>query len=316
MARLLELIEGYIKVREIEFATIISMIFLIGFVAEILNFNSAIAALFLGFLLRDYLKDRPYLVERLRAFTYGFFEPLFFVGIGLYFVKISLQLLIISLMLLGLVSITKFLSGFITARIVNINPIINGLGTSIKGGVDASLLVSALTTGLISPYQYSFSVLAIVFATLLFPLLFRLKFGKPKVEEKKINLQQPVIRVIQNTNVVHCYDTLRKAIDLINDKGYRAVVIVDDQMHPLGYISVSQLLEISPSEYERMRVCEMEKNELRLLEKDSKIIDVLRVFRETEDPVVALIDDEGVLASVVYERELLRCLNPVNEEKK
>jgi len=311
ISRLLELIEGYIKVREIEFATIISIIFLIGYVAEALNFNSAIAALFLGFLLRDYLKDRPYLLERLRGFTYGFFEPLFFVGIGLYFVKISVQLLITSSILFVAIVSSKFFAGFITSKIVNIDPIINGLGTSIKGGVDSSLLVSALTSGLISSFQYSFSVLSIVFATLLFPLLFRLRYGKPKTEEVKVNLQQPVIKVIKNTTVAYCYQTLRQVIDILNEKGYRGIVVVDDNMRPIGYISVSQLLEIDPADYETLRVCDIDKIEVRTLDKDSKIIDVLRLFRESEDPVVAIVDKKGQLITVVYERELLRILTPV-----
>ena len=311
ISHLLELVEGYIKVREIEFATIISIIFLIGYVAEVLNFNSAIAALFLGFLLRDYLKDRPYLLERLRGFTYGFFEPLFFVGIGLYFVKISIQLLIISLILFVVVVSSKFLAGFITSKIANVDPIINGLGTSVKGGVDASLLASALTSSLISSYQYSFSVLSIVFATLLFPLLFRLRYGKPKTEEVKVNLQQPVIRVIKNTTVAYYYQTLRQVIDIINERGYRGIVVVDDDMHPIGYVSVSQLLEIDPAEYDFRRVCDVDKIEVKMLGKDSKIIDVLRFFRESEDPVVTIVDEKERLITVVYERELLRILTPV-----
>jgi len=255
ISRLLELIKGYIKVREVEFATIISIIFLIGYVAEVLNFNSAMAALFLGFLLRDYLKDRPYLLERLRGFTYGFFEPLFFVGIGLCFVKISIQLLTISLILFVVIVSSKFFAGFITSKIVNVGPITNGLGTSIKGGVDVSLLVSALTSGLISSsFQYSFSVLSIVFATLLFPLLFRLRYGKPKTEEVKVNFQQPVIKVIKNTTVAYCYQTLREVIDILNEKGYKGIVAVVDDMRPTGYISVGQILEIDSADYEVMRV--------------------------------------------------------------
>ncbi|WP_291764915.1 cation:proton antiporter [Caldivirga sp. UBA161] len=156
VARLLEAIEGYFKVREVEFAITVSLILIIGFIAELYNFNSAIAALFLGFLLRSYFADRPHLRERLHAFTYGFFEPLFFVSIGLYFVRITINLLFTSIILFTVIVVSKFLSGFLMARIQGIDPILNGLGTSVKGGVDASLLITALTTSLITPSNTHF----------------------------------------------------------------------------------------------------------------------------------------------------------------
>lgn len=77
ISNILEKIESYFKVREIEFASIITLILILGYFSSIYKFNSAIAAFFLGILLKDYLKDRPELLERLHAFTYGFFEPLF-----------------------------------------------------------------------------------------------------------------------------------------------------------------------------------------------------------------------------------------------
>lgn len=39
-----------------------------------------------------------------------------------------------------------------------------------------------------------------------------------------------------------------------------------------------------------------------------KIIDLLRKFRETEKPVIAIVNKEGVLVTTVYERELARFL--------
>lgn len=82
LAKILEKIEYYFKAREIEFASLIAIILIIGYLSELYKFNSAISAFFLGILLKNYLKDRPELLERLHAFTYGFFEPLFFLGIG------------------------------------------------------------------------------------------------------------------------------------------------------------------------------------------------------------------------------------------
>jgi len=62
---------------------------------------------------------------------------------------------------------------------------------------------------------------------------------------------------------------------------------------------------------EVIRVCDIDKIEIKTLGKEYKIIDVLKLFRESEDPVVAIVDMKGKPITVVYERELLRSLTPV-----
>ncbi|WP_338598619.1 cation:proton antiporter [Sulfolobus tengchongensis] len=309
IARTLELIEKYIKVREIEFASIISLILIVGFIAELYDFNSAIIALFLGFLLRDYLKDRPHILERLHGFTYGFFEPLFFVSIGLYFVRISLNLLAVSAIVLVVVLGSKIISGFIASNFYGWDKIINSLGTSVKGGVDVSLLITALTAGLISPFAYSFSSLAIALSSLIVPLVFRFRYGKPKVQRKeKIYYAQEIGKVIKNKIVTKDDEILREAITKMTANGYRALVVVDEDDRPKGYISITQIIEIDPSEYETLKVGDLDKYDVNIMDEKSKVIDVIREFRRTEAPVIAVVDKDGRLTTVVYERELLRVL--------
>ena len=100
LAKILERIEYYFKAREIEFAFLIAIILIIGYLSELYKFNSAISAFFLGILLKNYLKDRPELLERLHAFTYGFFEPLFFLGIGLYVTELNIIIILFLLFFL------------------------------------------------------------------------------------------------------------------------------------------------------------------------------------------------------------------------
>jgi len=307
IAKTLEAVEGYFKVREVEFATIISIILIVGFFADIYGFNSAIAALFLGFLLRDYFADRPHLRERLHAFTYGFFEPLFFVSIGLYFVRITPQLLFLSVALFLAVITSKFVSGFLMAKVHNIDPILNGIGTSVKGGVDVSLLITALSSTLISQFQYSFTTLTITYVALLFPLIFKLKYGRPKIEtKKKLNLGIPVKEVVEEKVFVTCDDNLRQVVNLMNDKRVRALVVVNEGMRPISVITTATLLEIDPAYYERLNVCDVGLEDVEIVSEQTKVIDVLRRFRETETSVIAVVDREGKLLGVIYERELLR----------
>lgn len=83
MVPLLERVEARFKSREAVFAMIIAILLITGFVGQVTGFNAAIVALFLGLLMQKFLAARPVLMEKLRSFTYGFFEPLFFAGIGL-----------------------------------------------------------------------------------------------------------------------------------------------------------------------------------------------------------------------------------------
>ncbi len=310
VAKFLEKMESYVKVREVEFASVISIILIVGFLADYLNFNSAISALFLGFLLRDYFKDRPDLLEKLRGFTFGFFEPLFFVSIGLYFVRLTPQLLLLSLLLAAVVVSSKFASGLITGRLVGVDPILNGLGTSVKGGVDVSLLIAALNANAITPQEYSYSTLSISFSALLVPILFKLRgnFGSAKTE-KRARLNTRLREVLNQLPLiaVDCDSYLREAIDKINEKGLRGIIVVDNGK-PVGVLSVSTLLEVDPEDYGRLRCCEVPLNDVVVVDDKVRVLDVLRKFRETEAIVIAVMSD-GQLKATVYEKELFRLLS-------
>jgi len=311
IARVLETLEGYVKVREIELASVVSFILITGYVAEVLNFNSAIAALFLGFLLRGYLRDRPDLVEKLRGLTYGFFEPLFFVSIGLYFVRITPLIAGIGLLLASVVLLSKFIAGFLASFIVKENPIVNGLGTSTKGGVDASLLITALVVHKLNYHEYSFSALSLTVLAVAVPLLFKLKFkGKigtdirrPRMNEKVGSLSHLLPPLFAKKD-----ETLREIINKITERGARAIVIVDDQMHLVGHITVQQLLEIDPAQYEALKAADLPLNETESVDVDARIIDVLRKFKSTGTAVIAVIDRDHRVIGIIYERELLRIL--------
>ncbi|AYN75592.1 CBS domain-containing protein [Saccharolobus solfataricus] len=262
LAKILEKIEYYFKAREIEFASLIAIILIIGYLAELYKFNSAISAFFLGILLKDYLKDRPELLERLHAFTYGFFEPLFFLGIGLYVTKINASIILFSLLFFSLIIASKFLAGFISSKILNIKGKINGFATSVKGGVDSSLLLTGLTLGYINEFMYSFSILAISLSALIVPLLFQINFkiSNKISESKKVKLSQEVIKLQIKPLYASCEENLRSVISKISERGVRGIVVVNYENKPLGYVSIQTLLEIDPELYGRPKITSIKIN--------------------------------------------------------
>ncbi|EZQ02083.1 sodium:proton antiporter [Candidatus Acidianus copahuensis] len=306
-AKILDKIEENINTREIELATVIFSILLVGFIAEIVGFNSAIASLFLGYLLRDYLKERTDLLIKLKGITYGLFEPLFFVSIGLYFAKINYEILEIGLILFSAIFITKFLSGYLSAKIINVEKTVNGLGTSVKGGVDASLLISALTLGYIDSINYSISALAISLQALIIPVLFKVKSGYHVKKERKAFLEN----ALGNLSLVFstCNESLREIIRKINENDLTAIVIVNNEMSPIGYVSVEDLLEIEPSLYEKLTACDLILRDLPRINKKEKIRTALRKFEETRVPIIAVVDDESKIVGTLYEKELLKYIS-------
>ncbi|ACP38474.1 cation:proton antiporter domain-containing protein [Saccharolobus islandicus] len=310
LAKILEKIEYYFKAREIEFASLIAIILIIGYLSELYKFNSAISAFFLGILLKNYLKDRPELLERLHAFTYGFFEPLFFLGIGLYVTELNIIIILFGLLFFSLIIASKFLAGFISSRVVKIDGKINGIATSVKGGVDSSLLLTSLTLGYINEFMYSFSILAISLSALIAPLLFQMSYkARKKISEsKRVKLSQEVIKLQIKPLYVTCQENLRSVISKISERGVRGIVVVNYENKPLGYVSIQTLLEIDPELYENTKACDVLLEEVPIEYDNVKIIDLLRKFRETEKPVIAIVNKEGVLVTTVYERELARFL--------
>lgn len=310
VSKILERIEVYFSVREIEFASIIALILIIGYLATIYMFNAAIAAFFLGLLLRDYINDRPEISERLHGFTYGFFEPLFFTGIGLYVSQISLNVLAISFLFFISIISGKGLSGYISSFILKVDSKANSIATSIKGGVDSSLLLSALTLGYISLTEYSIGILAISFVALAIPLIFQKVYRTSEKSEKQVKIR--LSSSIKNFEIkplfATCEESLRSVINKIDERGTRGIVIVNSDLRPIGYISVSTLLEIDPLRYDEIKACEVSMHEVPIEKENVRIIDVLREFRESGSPVIVIVNSQGKLVNTIYERELLRYL--------
>ncbi|MCL5068174.1 MAG: cation:proton antiporter, partial [Thaumarchaeota archaeon] len=130
---LLEKVESHFQGREAVFAVIIAFILLLGFIGEITGFNSAIVALFLGLLLQNFFAARPVLLEKMHAFTYGFFEPLFFVGLGLYFVRVTPALLLAGLAIFGVALGLDALAGAATSKFFKVSTWRNAFGTCVNG---------------------------------------------------------------------------------------------------------------------------------------------------------------------------------------
>ena len=184
IGKVLFFVEAKFRTWEALFAVVISIILLFGFIADLVGFNSAIAAFFLGVFASEYILNNAYLLEKLKALTYGFFEPMFFAGLGLYFVSINGYVIFLGLTIFAISITAKMLSSIFTSKLVNVSTIKNFFAITHEGGVDGAILLTALQLSLISPKFYSVALMAVMIMSVIAPLGYKGKspLSRPKPE--------------------------------------------------------------------------------------------------------------------------------------
>ncbi len=315
---LLEKVESYFRSREPVFAITVSVILVMGFLGQVTGFNSAIIALFLGLLLQDFFAARPVLTEKFHAFTYGFFEPLFFVGLGLYFVQVTPDLLLLGVAIFGMALALDASMGAASARFFQVEVWKNAFGTCVNGGVDAALLVSALTASavLISGFTYSAAAIGIALLSMTAPLLFRLRAppvpvdqqsGVRQIVRQEFNsLRADEISKTLPTVSVRDTDSLQSAVRKCIDLDARAAVVLNARGRPVGTLVLRNAMVLSRRDRDALRVRDGPLAEALTVTGDETALRLATMFRETNIPIVAVVDREGKLVGTILEREILR----------
>jgi Kef-type K+ transport system membrane component KefB/CBS domain-containing protein len=315
---LLEKVESHFRSRESVFAVVVALVLVTGFAGQVTGFNAAIVALFLGLLLQDFFATRPVLMEKFHAFTYGFFEPLFFVGLGLYFVPMTPTLLFMGVVIFAAALAIGTVVGAAAARSFGVEPWKNAFGTGVKGGVDSALLVSALTASvvLVSGYAFSVAAIGIALLSLMAPLLFRLRAppvpldhgsGVRKIVRQELDaLTADEISKTLPSVVVRDTDSVRDAVRKCVELDARAASIVNARDRPVGTLIVREAMALSPREMGKLRVRDMDYAMPLKVSGTVSALALARLFRETNIPIVAVVDAEGKLVGTVLEREILR----------
>ncbi|MDG7036879.1 MAG: cation:proton antiporter [Nitrososphaerota archaeon] len=321
MIPLLERVEVSFKSREAVFAIIISILLIAGFAGQITGFNAAIVALFLGLLMQKFLAARPVLMEKLRAFTYGFFEPMFFAGIGLYFIRITPSLIVTGLAIFGIALALNTTVGAGFARFFNVGIWRNAFGTGVKGGVDAALLVSSVTASvlLIRSYAYSATAIGIALLAIATPLLFRMRAPLISVNhetgtKRKVVKQQlqemtaEEISKILPTVVLSADEPAIQAFRKLSEHDARAAVVLNSENIPVATLLMRDVLTLSRREMTKVKVSDVQLAEVVKVGRNEPGLRLTGIFRETNIPIIAVVDEKGGLIGTIQEREVLRRL--------
>ncbi len=293
--KILLFIERHMHVKEAPFAIVVALVTMTGYIAEMIGFNAAVTALLMGVFLSEYMGKRALYLERVRAFTYGFLEPLFFIGIGIYAVRPDAVSILYSAVILLLASAPKILvtryAGF-TVR--------EGLVTLAKGGVDAALLLALLQAHLISEKVYTPLLLALIMSTILSSMAYRVKSRKPDI----LRLRLADLKL--DINIIDENESMAYAAKLVADKG--AAVVVDRFMRPQGYIVAEDFVEIDPDMLANVPVRMYMRREVPVVKADTTVAEIIGDPTLIRDPIIAVVDHKGEIIGTITPRKLLELI--------
>ena len=326
LTKLLVKVDFNSRAHETVIAVIVGFVLILGFVGQLYGFNSAIVALFIGIMLRDFINERPLVAEKVSTLTYGFFEPLFFIGLGLYFVRITFSLMIFGLAVFVIALAFKPIAGIVSSRFMHIDTWKNAFGTSVHGGVDAALLVVALGLSLVGRYDYSVIMIAITLLTLVIPLLFNIK--APVVQTKKSkyvwemvnaefkNLKACDIASSFQSVSVNSKNPISLAFKMCTDLNARAVVVINSNSRVLGQLMLSDMVTMGHNQLRTLSVYQGKIVPAIKVMCDSPATDLIKIFRESDPPIVAVIDKSGKFIGTILEREILKHISNILDSDK
>lgn len=312
-------VERFVGSREAVLALMLALVFIVGYFGELVGFNAAIAALFLGYMFSRYLERAPRILERLRGLTYGFFEPIFFGGLGL---SVNLKLVAVHFsLLLGLVLAilgTKLFVGLAAGALTGSEPRWSlAFGSAFKGGVDGALLLSALTLGVISGGVYSAGVVAILILVIIGPIGLKKVLSRVETSsEEGVYLTHSFIRMYAEgvpaskvamtfpEIVVEEHERLKVAIEKMSKLNVFGAVVISAERRPVGTLFLNDLIELGEKEYQSLEVGSVMRDTFVQASEDTPASELIEIFHNSGVPVVAIVDEEGRVTATVTEREL------------
>ncbi len=292
---LLVMIERHMHVKEAPFAIIVSLVTMTGYLAEMIGFNAAVTALLLGVFMSEYMEIRPFYLERIKAFTYGFLEPLFFIGIGIYTVRPSIQDIGYAAALLALSGAPKLAVGVRMGLGVR-----GSLPLLAKGGVDAALLLALLNGGHIDNTVFTSALLAVVASTIIASSGARIGARVPDTLRRRLAEMELDMDIVEDS------ESAEYAARIVANKG--AAVVVDKYMRPIGYVTAEDFVDVDPAMLRRIPIRYFMRAEVPIVRGDATLADILGDVTLVKEPIIAVVNEKGEVIGTITPRKLLSLL--------
>lgn len=302
----ISLLRKYGRAKEISLGILIGLILLFVVTAENSGLHGSMGALLLGVALSPLSKELHSEITRgMEGLAYGFFVPIFFVGIGLYFETSFLSLpfwLIAGIIFLNTGG--KFISALIAARITRIPAAIPiSLGLMSKGAVDIALMLTLFTLGIVQGEIMSLYTLSALIAIAAFPTLFSFAAkctAKPIAYDTSYMLTPAYLRTALGTVVakdlmIPIFDAVSGDMtisELVKEhpdmsKNY---LVIDEKARLLGSVSKKEIRKVPKELWSSTRVAEVMREDLETVLEDEEISSILEKMIVWNEPLIPVVD--------------------------
>ena len=294
LIRLILKIEEDFIARELPLSLLISTTVAISYIAEVFGLNNAVMSLLLGVVAGEYLAERPWIKRKYAIITHSFFEPLFFVGAGMNVsIVLAFHVLVIIIATNFVVALVKVITGNKLGWSTKLS-----LATNLKGGIDSAVLASAWRRGVLPLDLYSSAILTITLNTLILSIMYRNKIVKRGIKVCELQLDRAALDPS---------DPLTIAYEMLRNR--EAVVVVDIDNWPIGYVTAADLLKVPFEELDKWRVIDVYREGIPVIHCEEPLYKILFLFEEEEaDPVIAVVKEHIGYVGSIYPLQAFRAL--------
>lgn len=289
--RILRYVRRYMKVKEIYFGTIIGMILLVSYFAELSGVHGAIGALLLGVAMSQMPKEEYMETSKgLHSIGYGVFIPIFFAGIGLKFGLDFFDLPIFTIVgFLAIIIGVKFGGSYVAARIGKLTPPkVVASGVMSKGAVDLALMLTLLGAGLLDKTIFSLLVFGALVMMIISGIGLQRGLGRESVVKEeptdaliplyvKMALGDLKAKDVMVTNLprINGTETISKFVKKHLDALKNTYLVLNDDDVFQGLVSIREIKKIRQKSWNEVIINEIMNHEVTFAEPDEELFSVL-----------------------------------------
>ncbi|SMD30399.1 CBS domain-containing protein [Picrophilus oshimae] len=105
------------------------------------------------------------------------------------------------------------------------------------------------------------------------------------------------------------------AFKMCMDLNARAVVVIDNNNYVLGQITLSDMISLGEGKLQTLRVYEAGIVPVIRVHCSAPATDLIRIFRDKDPPIVAVVDSNEKFVGTILEREILKYISDVLDTK-
>ncbi len=147
------------------------------------------------------------------------------------------------------------------------------------------------------------------------PYSARLTKGEISVAEGFKDLTSLKVRNALPDVVIGIDDPVKTAIEKCVSMDSPGAVIIDHNSVPIGTLILRDVFMLTEREIDRMKVKDLWLERPVTIGKNSDVMDIIRVFKESRIPILSIVDDQGKFSGTVREREVIMSLGGLGQKQ-